>query len=145
LKARPEPTQSEHLSDTSLLGKLLMLSQNVRLDWKVIANYKHSSLFGLVISDKDESFITLTPGLLRKRRKKDRKCSRGLTPRSQAWARRKATTWDLTQNPFFLFFETPAGKVRIFVSFKHCRSCREDYYVETSYDVLSNDAFLNDV
>jgi hypothetical protein len=32
------------------LGKLLVLPANVRLDWKVIARYKHSSLFGLFIS-----------------------------------------------------------------------------------------------
>jgi hypothetical protein len=34
------------------LGKLLVLPANVRLDWKVIARYKHSSLFGLVISNE---------------------------------------------------------------------------------------------
>ncbi len=45
LRARPEPTKFEHLSDTSFLGKLLVLPANVRLDWKVIARYKHSSLF----------------------------------------------------------------------------------------------------
>ncbi len=39
-----------------------MLPANVRLDWKVIASYKHSSLFGLRVSDKGESFITLTSG-----------------------------------------------------------------------------------
>ena len=36
------------------LGKLLVLPANVKLDWKVIARYKHSSLFGLVISDKEK-------------------------------------------------------------------------------------------
>jgi hypothetical protein len=45
LRARPEPTQLEHLSDASFLGKLLVLPANVRLDWKAIARYKHSSLF----------------------------------------------------------------------------------------------------
>ncbi len=35
--------------------------QNVRLDWKVIDSYKHSSLFGLSVSDEGKSFITLTP------------------------------------------------------------------------------------
>jgi len=36
---------------------------NVRLDCKVIASYKHSSLFGLIDSDKGEkSYITLAPG-----------------------------------------------------------------------------------
>jgi hypothetical protein len=32
LRARPEPTQLEHLSDASFLGKLLVLPANVRLD-----------------------------------------------------------------------------------------------------------------
>jgi hypothetical protein len=62
LRARPEPTQLEHLLDASFLGKLLVLPANVRLDWKVIARYKHSSLLGLVVSDKGKSFIKLTPG-----------------------------------------------------------------------------------
>ncbi len=33
-------------------GKLLVLPANVRLDWKVIASYDHSSLFGLVVSNE---------------------------------------------------------------------------------------------
>jgi hypothetical protein len=52
----------EHLSDASFLGKLLVLPANIRLDWKEIATSKHSSLFCLVVSDKEKSFITLTPG-----------------------------------------------------------------------------------
>jgi len=52
----------ESLSDASFLGKLLVLPANVRLDWKEIARSKHSSSFGLVISNKEKSFITLTPG-----------------------------------------------------------------------------------
>ncbi len=32
---------------------------NVRLDWKVIANYKHSSLLDLVISDKGKKFYNI--------------------------------------------------------------------------------------
>jgi hypothetical protein len=55
LRARPEPTQLERLSDAAFLGKLLVLPANVRLNWKVIARYKHSSLFGLVISNKGKS------------------------------------------------------------------------------------------
>ncbi len=62
MRARPELTQLEHLSDASFLGKLLVLPANVRLDWKVIARYKHSSLFGLLVSNKGKSFITLTLG-----------------------------------------------------------------------------------
>ncbi len=48
------------LSDPSFLGKLLVLSANVRLDWKVIARYKHLRLFGLVVSNEEKKFITLT-------------------------------------------------------------------------------------
>ncbi len=62
MRARPEPTQLEWLSDASFLGKLLVLPANVRLDWKVIARYNHSSLLGLVISNEEKSFIILTPG-----------------------------------------------------------------------------------
>ncbi len=64
LRARPEPTQLEHLSDASFLGKLLVFTPNVRLDWKVIASYKHSSLFGHNVSEEEKSFITLTPGVI---------------------------------------------------------------------------------
>ncbi len=46
----------EHLSDASFLGKLLASPANVRLDWKVIVRYKHSSLFGLVISNEGKKF-----------------------------------------------------------------------------------------
>jgi hypothetical protein len=56
-------TQLERHKAASFLGKLLVLPANVRLDWKVVARYKHSSLFGLVISDEEKSFITLTPGV----------------------------------------------------------------------------------
>ncbi len=47
----------EHISDASFLGKLLVLPANVRLDWNVIASYKHSSLFGLVIGDKGKKVL----------------------------------------------------------------------------------------
>ncbi len=63
MRARPELTQLERLSDAFVLDKLLMLPPNVRLDWKGIARYKHSSLFGLVISNEEKSFVTLTPGV----------------------------------------------------------------------------------
>jgi hypothetical protein len=53
----------EDLSDSSFLGKLLVLPANVRLDWKVIARNKHSNLFGLIISNKEKSFVTLTTGV----------------------------------------------------------------------------------
>ncbi len=49
----------EDLSDASFLGKLLVLPTNVRLDWKVIASYKHSSLLGLIISDEGKNFYNI--------------------------------------------------------------------------------------
>jgi hypothetical protein len=63
LRAKPEQTQLEDLSDASFLGKLLALPANVRLDLKVVASYKYPSLFGLVFCNKEKSFITLTPGV----------------------------------------------------------------------------------
>jgi hypothetical protein len=59
LRTRPEPTQLEHLSDASFLGKLLVFPPNVRLDWKVIAGYKRSSLFGLIDSDERKKFYNI--------------------------------------------------------------------------------------
>ena len=38
---------------------LLVLPANVRLDWKVIARYKHSSLLGLVIIDEGKKFYNV--------------------------------------------------------------------------------------
>ncbi len=59
MSVRPETTQLEDLSDASFLGKLLVLPANMILDWKVIARYKHSSLFGLVISDEEKKFYSI--------------------------------------------------------------------------------------
>ncbi len=59
MRAKPEPTQLECLSDASFLGKLLVLPTNVRLDWKVFAMCKHSSLFGLVVSNKEKKFYNI--------------------------------------------------------------------------------------
>jgi hypothetical protein len=59
LWARPELTQIEHLSDASFLDKLLALPANVKLDWKVIARHKHSSLFGLVTSNEGKHFYNI--------------------------------------------------------------------------------------
>jgi hypothetical protein len=59
LVARPEPTQLERLSDVSFLGKLLVLTTNVRLDWKVIDRYNNSSLFGLAISKEEKKFYKI--------------------------------------------------------------------------------------
>jgi hypothetical protein len=52
----------EDLSDAPFLGKLLVLPANVRLDWKVFARHKNSSLFGLIVSNEEKRFITLTSG-----------------------------------------------------------------------------------
>jgi hypothetical protein len=38
---------------------LQVLPANIRLDWKVIARYKHSSLFGLIISNKEKKFYII--------------------------------------------------------------------------------------
>ncbi len=59
MRARPEPTQLECLSDASFLGKLLVLPANVKLDRKVIARYKHSNLFGLVVSNEVKKFYDI--------------------------------------------------------------------------------------
>jgi hypothetical protein len=63
LRARPEPTQLEYLSDASFLGMLLVFPANVRLDWKVIASYKHSSLFSLINSDEGKKFYNIDTGV----------------------------------------------------------------------------------
>jgi hypothetical protein len=57
--ARPEPTQLEDLSDASSLSKILVLQANVRLNWKVIARYKHSGLFGLDIGSEGKKFYNI--------------------------------------------------------------------------------------
>ena len=59
MRARPEPTQLEHLSDASFLGKPTYV--RLDLDWKVIARYKHSSLFGLVTSKEGKMFYNIGP------------------------------------------------------------------------------------
>jgi hypothetical protein len=56
-KARANPM--EHLSDASFLGKLLVLPANVRLDWKVIAKYKHFRLFDLAVSNEGNKFYNI--------------------------------------------------------------------------------------
>ena len=42
-----------------LMGKFLLLPSNVILDWKVIAGYKHCSLFCLIDSDKGKRFYNI--------------------------------------------------------------------------------------
>jgi hypothetical protein len=59
LRARPEQSQLEDLSDVSFLGKLLVLPANVKLNWKVFARSKHSSLFDLVVSNEEKMFYNI--------------------------------------------------------------------------------------
>jgi hypothetical protein len=49
----------EDLSDASFLDKVLMLPAPIRLDWKVIARYKHTSLFDLVVSNEEKKFYNI--------------------------------------------------------------------------------------
>jgi hypothetical protein len=59
LRARPEQTQLEDLSDASFLGKLLVVPANLRLEWKVFARCKPSSLFGIIISNKEKKVYNI--------------------------------------------------------------------------------------
>ncbi len=63
MRARPEPTQLEHLSDASFLGKLLVFPANVRLGWKVIAGTNTPAYLASLTVTKEKCFITLTPGV----------------------------------------------------------------------------------
>jgi hypothetical protein len=63
LRARPEPTQLEHLSDASFLGKLLVFPANVRLDWKVTASTNTLAYLASSTVTKEKCFISLTPGV----------------------------------------------------------------------------------
>ncbi len=56
-KARANPIEGPFRC--FILGKLLVLPANARLYWKVIARYKHSSLFGLVVSNKEKKFCNI--------------------------------------------------------------------------------------
>ncbi len=58
-EGKARQTQLQDLSGASFLGKLLMLPANVRLDWKVCARCKHSSLFGLVVSNEEKKFYNI--------------------------------------------------------------------------------------
>ncbi len=59
------PTELEHLSDASSLVKLLALPANVRLDRKVNARYKYSSLFSLVVSNDGKVFYIINTKLMK--------------------------------------------------------------------------------
>ncbi len=58
-EGKARANQLEHLSCASFLCKLLVLPENFRLDWKVIARYKQSSLFGLVIRNEGKKFYNI--------------------------------------------------------------------------------------
>ena len=61
MRARPEPTQLEHLSDTSIVGKLLVFPANVGLDWKVIASTNTLAYF----ASSTAGFEHLIQGILK--------------------------------------------------------------------------------
>ncbi len=63
MRARPEPTQLEHLSDAPFLGKLLVFPANVRLDWKVIASKNTLAYLASSTVMREKCSITLTLGL----------------------------------------------------------------------------------
>ncbi len=56
LRVRPEPTQLEHVSDASFLGKLLVFSAIVRLYWKLIASTNTLAYFCLINSVEGKMF-----------------------------------------------------------------------------------------
>ncbi len=58
MSARPEPTQLDHLSDASFLGKLLVFPANVTLDWKMIASTNTLAYLALSTVTKEKCFIT---------------------------------------------------------------------------------------
>jgi hypothetical protein len=58
-EGKARANQIVYLSDASFLGKLLVLPANVRLERKVIARYKHFSLFGLVVSNEGKKFYSM--------------------------------------------------------------------------------------
>ncbi len=62
MRARPEPTKLEHLSDASFLGKLLVFPANVRLDWKVIASINTVAYLASSTVMKEKSLMKLSPG-----------------------------------------------------------------------------------
>ncbi len=62
MRVRPEPTQLEHLSDASFLGRLLVFPANVRLDSKVIGSTNTLAYLASLTVTKEKGFLTLTPG-----------------------------------------------------------------------------------
>jgi hypothetical protein len=52
----------KHLSDASLLGKILVFPANVRLDWKMIASTNTLAYLASSTVTKEKCFIILAPG-----------------------------------------------------------------------------------
>ncbi len=63
-KARANPIRASFRC--IFLGKSLVFPANVRLDWKVIARYKCSSLFGLDFNDEGKKFYNIDSRSFRK-------------------------------------------------------------------------------
>jgi hypothetical protein len=61
LRARPEATQLEDLSDASFMGKLLVLQQMLDLTGKFLPGANTLAYLALSSAMKKNSFITLTP------------------------------------------------------------------------------------
>ncbi len=84
-----------------------MLPTNVRLDWKVIARYKHSSLLGLIVSDEGKKFYNIDTWVLSS---VDLWLEQGysdeLSPSSDE-------TEDLTDNPECRFFERMGRRAKL--------------------------------
>jgi hypothetical protein len=59
LRARPEQTQLEDLSDASFFVKLLVLPANVRLDWKVIVRYNTLAYLDSSSATKKKKFYNI--------------------------------------------------------------------------------------
>jgi hypothetical protein len=62
-RANPEPTQFEHLSDASFLGRLLVFPPNVRLDKKSLLRTNTLAYLPSQSVTRKESFVKLTPGV----------------------------------------------------------------------------------
>ncbi len=51
--------RSVNYSRNKFYGTGPLLPANVKLDWKVVVKYKHSSLFGLVVSNEGKKFYNI--------------------------------------------------------------------------------------
>ncbi len=62
MRVRQEPTLVKHLSGSALKGRLLALPTSNRLDWKILARRKLSSLIRKFVTYGRKFFITLALG-----------------------------------------------------------------------------------